>query len=225
MSYFHSTSYDFVKECNNRPQRGRAIQDIELPIGAFSLRIGYSTEKLNIMKDFGNKLGCIHGTISKPKLGKCKLNTFSRISKKIGIGGGIIRDHGGNFIVAFWVRFVNCGKDTAELNTVIKGVEMGEKLCLDLEIETESKAIIGATRGEGNSPSQIYQCRRANGSTWDIRLGFTQQNLVARSIANLNLSQDRTFTKYMHLPEKTKKLYILDRMQMPGFQKGEDDVE
>ena len=186
--------------------------------------------------EFYSSLSYIHKKVSfmivrwcRPLLGVFKLNTdgCSRGNPgRAGGGGGILRDDGGNFLLAFSSFFGNVTSIQAEALALLFGV----KSCLsrdyvNLHIEMDLLVLVHILKQGSSCPWSIYTevkyLLKFSSNFVAISHCFRESNQVADSLANMGCDQgfNTTYHQLVDLPMKARGAFRLDRIGLPSIRK------
>lgn len=147
---------------------------------------------------------------SKPRHGWLKLfvDGSSRGNPGSGSGGGIIRNHNGEFLEAFCHFYGVVTPVEAEFRALRDGLDLCEDLCTHLEIECDSQVVVEAVSKRRNVPWKVRDLwldildslRRI---TWTISHVFREGNCVADCLASIS-GADQVFFFASELPRPVR---------------------
>ena len=161
---------------------------------------------------------------SKPRHGWLKLfvDGSSRGNPGSGSGGGIIRNHNGEFIEAFCHFYGVVTSVEAEFRALRDGLDLCEDLCTHLEIECDSQVVVEAVSKRRNVPWKVRDLwldildslRRI---TWTISHVFREGNCVADCLASISgdLNSDQVFFFASELPRPVRLALQSDYIGIP----------
>ncbi|KAL3651885.1 hypothetical protein CASFOL_004887 [Castilleja foliolosa] len=73
----------------------------------------------------------------------------------------IIRNHKGDMVAAFWCTLHTSDVDTTEMMVVAKRIDLCRQLGIEnVQIETDSMAVVKASRNNTNNPDESYLTRK-----------------------------------------------------------------
>ncbi|KAJ8642101.1 hypothetical protein MRB53_018795 [Persea americana] len=139
-----------------------------------------------------------------------------------GSGGGIIRNHNGEFLEAFCHFYGVVTSVEAEFRALRDGLDLCEDLCTHLEIECDSQVIVEAVSKRRNVPWKVRDLwldildslRRI---TWTISHVFREGNCVADCLASISgdLNSDQVFFFASEFPRPVRLALQSDYIGLP----------
>lgn len=151
-------------------------------------------------------------------LGRWKLNTDASVSSTRCSGGGLLRDHEGRLVFAFYKEFGDCDVLMAEALALLHGLQQCvARGYLHLDIEVDSQSLVSLLSSQGlikwplcytvsNICCLLRQCQSS------IRHIYREANAAADALASLHLHSDSFFQCTQDLPLIVRGILTLDRM-------------
>ena len=123
-------------------------------------------------------------------------------------GGGVLRNHRGDWIKGFAANFGMCSSVKAEMLALLQGLRLARNLGIArLEVHMDSKVVVDIMTGATNSNQLYYftakKCKELiYESGWIIKLNhhYRESNRVADWLASLGVSQSTPINIFVEHP-------------------------
>ncbi|XP_027103135.1 uncharacterized protein [Coffea arabica] len=174
---------------------------------------------------FGNSYGQPKAVVpvswEKPSPGHLKLNTDASVLIGKAAGGGVLRDHDGRVISAYYKEFGDLGVLEAEAQALLEGLQMcAERETGALTVESDSKVLVQLVNSEAVSKWPVctvlqdirhllHQMRAP------LQHLFREANSVADALASLQVGGHCCYSSIESLPCRARGEARLDRLGDP----------
>lgn len=154
---------------------------------------------------------------------ECKLNTDASVRQGRAAGGGLLRDHEGKLVFAFYKEFGEADVLMAETLSLYHGLRLcQERGVRSPQVEVDSAVLVGLISSDALArwPLCNLLCRlryliRSLGAS--ISHIFREANSTADRLAGLQLSSDMFFSSITQLPPIVRSSLSLDCCQYPSL--------
>lgn len=158
-----------------------------------------------------------------PPTGMVKLNIASslKVLKQLATAGGIFRDHNGNWLEGFSIKFVISEILQAKMFAVREGLRLAvEKGLTDIIVETDSKEVVQLIHHADASShplaASVLYCRHLLDSCHSCTIQYVlpEGNSCAEFMENLGDVHDHGFVSYSNPPPGIALLLLVDRARI-----------
>ncbi|XP_027178007.1 uncharacterized protein LOC113777166 [Coffea eugenioides] len=150
-----------------------------------------------------------------------KLNTDASVGIYGAFGGGVVRSSEGTVIFAFYKEFGEVGVVHAEALALMAGLTLcRDRQMIDIRVESDSGTLVQMVNLGALARWPVCNVlRNIRGLVTELGASlchiYRQANMVADSLASLQLGQDQVYTGEELLPRRVRRFIRLDSLGIP----------
>nr|XP_027077027.1 uncharacterized protein LOC113700779 [Coffea arabica] len=160
-------------------------------------------------------------TWDRPPAPYLKLNTDASVGIYGAFGGGVVRSSEGTVIFAFYKEFGEVGVVHAEALALMTGLTLcRDRQMTDIRVESDSGTLVQMVNSGALARWPVCNVlRNIRGLVTELGASlchiYRQANMVADSLASLQLGQDQVYTGEELLPRRVCRFIRLDSLGIP----------
>lgn len=160
----------------------------------------------------------------KPQAPVFKLNVDGSRKGIHSAGGGVVRDHRGDFVCSFSSPYDCADAMEAELAALLEGMRMCQaqelvNVCIEMDSALAVKMIDDSSQIQWRYVHIVRRIKERRHYFKSVKFIYREQNMVAVHLAKdaLGASEKTDYFRIQDLPMRTQKLIFLDRIGLPNF--------